>query len=200
MERAGAFISIITFSFGINRLHSFFCPRQGDRPVPFLAGESSWWWALVEGTSDVGAQLGDVTKAEGTKWEPSPARSARGLCGCKVILAPWLGGESKWNQWPSMGQKLARPGLPASHSSRPPTPPHQDPCPLPPHCQRHLVHQLYPALHPAQQCCAGRRGPHPSGLHEEPGDGSPFSWFGTPTPLGSKFSCTLYVARDISVS
>lgn len=135
------------------------------------------------GRGDKGAQLRDVTKIEGTKWEPSPACSARGSCGCKVILAPWLGGDSRWNQWPSMGQKLARPGLPASHSSHPPTPPHQDPCPLPPHCQCHLVHQLYPALHPAQQCCAGRRGPHPSGLHEEPGDGSPSNWFGTPTPL-----------------
>lgn len=71
------------------------------------------------GRGDEGAQLRDVTKIEGTKWEPSPACSARGSCGCKVILAPWLGGDSRWSQRPSMGQKLARPGLPASHSSPP---------------------------------------------------------------------------------
>lgn len=85
---------------------SFFCPREGDWPVPVLAGNSSWWWVLVEGTGDGGAQLGDVTKTKGTNWGQSHACPARASHSCKVILPPRRLGDSKWIRRPSMGQKL----------------------------------------------------------------------------------------------
>lgn len=102
---AGVVISITIFSSRINTFisWSFFCPREGDQPVPVLAGESSRWWVWVEGTGDGGAQLGVVTK--GTKWGLSHACPARRSCSCKVIPTPRRLGDSKWMQRPSVGQK-----------------------------------------------------------------------------------------------
>lgn len=102
---------------------------------------------------------------------PALACSARGPFRCRF-------------QGLSALQRLERPECPRAHSSPGPlTVPLQDPCPVSPHCQCHLVHQLHPALHPAQQCRPGCRGPHPGRVCEESGDGgSPLSTSLAPLP------------------
>lgn len=132
----------------------------GDQPVTSFCGGSLRmviYWGRCQRVSVGRWEKTEETKREG---ERAPVSQAEDHANARLHFSTDLGEQGVD---PVSLFKTAVGGACASSSPQVLCPPfltHQDPCPMSPHRQCHLVHQLHLAVHPAQQCCPGCRGPH----------------------------------------